>query len=230
VILLPTIPVSKETVEVLNNRQWICSYSGGKDSTSLVTWIEWLRRTEMIRVEHPRLVHPGGQKMRWCTRATKIDPMKGFSKTLGPDILKLSGVRWGESGIRDKKMSSGGCSAGGECGLPEPGEGVYGPIIAWKVCKVVEWLNGECEGVSQIIPDLLPAMADLVSVYDVKRGQSGLWETPPTVSALRFGCIGCPAITKEKITNSRRGRGIISDESILNFGPHYICERTDAPD
>jgi hypothetical protein len=35
---------------------WCCSYSGGKDSTSMVTWIEWLRRSGWITVDRPQLV------------------------------------------------------------------------------------------------------------------------------------------------------------------------------
>lgn len=35
---------------------WCGSYSGGKDSSSLITWIEWLRRTKQIVVEKPQLV------------------------------------------------------------------------------------------------------------------------------------------------------------------------------
>jgi DNA sulfur modification protein DndC len=38
------------------SRPFCCSYSGGKDSTSLVTWIEWLRRTGQIKVDRPQLV------------------------------------------------------------------------------------------------------------------------------------------------------------------------------
>lgn len=249
---------SVETLDVLNNRQWICSYSGGKDSTALVSWIEWLRRCGLVACERPALVlsdtaveypflheisrlmmgaltksgwlckvvrprikerlynrifgigntpiHPGVRKgMRWCTRSTKIDPMKRFSKTLGPDILHLSGVRWGESDTRDGKLSAGGCSAGGECGLPEPGNGVYGPIITWKTCKVIEWLSGDCDH-GDLIPDLLPIMRRLVDVYEVKSEKFVMFDMPPKITAMRFGCIGCPAITNEKITNSKQGR------------------------
>jgi len=32
---------------------WTASYSGGKDSTALVTWVEWLRRTGMIQCDPP---------------------------------------------------------------------------------------------------------------------------------------------------------------------------------
>lgn len=57
-VSLPTLPPvrfvpSKETLEVLNGRQWICSYSGGKDSSSLVTWIEWLRRIGLVTCPTP---------------------------------------------------------------------------------------------------------------------------------------------------------------------------------
>jgi DNA sulfur modification protein DndC len=247
-----------ETLAVLNDRTWLCSYSGGKDSTALVTWIEWLRRVGMVRCQTPRLVmsdtgveypflrgiadrlmaaltasgwlcevvtppinqrlynrifgigntpvHPGGRKrMRWCTRATKIDPMKGFSRTLAADVLNLSGVRWGESDARDGKLKKTGCAAGGECGLPEPGEGVYGPIITWTVCKVLDWLNGE-PGAAETISDLLPPMRGLVEVYGVQREGAGLFDVPPRATALRFGCIGCPAISNEKITQSRNCR------------------------
>lgn len=250
---------SKETLAVLNERQWICSYSGGKDSTSLVTWIECLRRIGMIKCETPRLVmsdtrieypflsgiadrlisilatsgwqceivtprindrlycqifgrglppvHPAQRRrMRWCTRSTKTDPMSRFGRTLGGDIIQLTGVRWGESETRDGKLSLGGCAAGGECGLPEPGEGKYAPLITWKTCKVIEWLSGETDGVSETISDLLPLMQELVSVYEVKKSQGGWFGVQPKVTALRFGCIGCPAISKEKITVSKQGR------------------------
>jgi DNA sulfur modification protein DndC len=46
------------TVECLKrlNQPWIASYSGGKDSTSLVTWLEWLRRSGQVKIKQPRLV------------------------------------------------------------------------------------------------------------------------------------------------------------------------------
>lgn len=261
--LLPTrFAPSKETLRVLNEREWICSFSGGKDSTTLVTWIEYLSRIGLVRprgqkrlvlsdttVEYPFLanlsnrmmtaltdsgwacevvtpkiheklynrifgigntpVHPGNRsRMRWCTRATKIDPMSRFSKTIADDIIQLSGVRWGESETRDGKLKASGCQAGGECGLPEPGEGVYGPIITWKTCKVAEWLSGKAgDDISAAIPDLLPMMKELVGIYEMKEEQPGLFKTPPrVVTNMRFGCIGCPAITNEKITKSKLWR------------------------
>lgn len=262
---LPSWPTrfvpSKDVLSTLNERTWICSYSGGKDSTSLVTYIEWLRRIGLVKVKTPRLtmsdttveypflrpiadnlmgtltasgwecqvvtprineklynrifgigntpVHPGGrQRMRWCTRATKIDPMKRLARGVAADVVQLSGVRWGESDVRDGKLKTGGCAAGGECGLPDPGEGVYGPIITWKTCKVVEWLSGEAgDEVNAVIADMLPMMRALLGVYEVKIDAVGLFQDiPPKVTAMRFGCIGCPAISNEKITKSKQAK------------------------
>jgi 3'-phosphoadenosine 5'-phosphosulfate sulfotransferase (PAPS reductase)/FAD synthetase len=258
---LPMLPTrftpSKDVLAVLNGRQWVCSYSGGKDSTALVTWIEWLRRVGLVTVETPRLVmsdttveypflqsiaarltaaltasgwrceivtprirerlynrifgignvpvHPGNRRsMRWCTRATKVDPMKRFARTLGPDVVQLSGVRWGESDTRDGKLKAAGCAAGGECGLPAPGEGVYSPVITWTTCKVLEWLSGEA-GVSDAIADILPMTRELVGVYGVKRS-ADLFGGPTAATTMRFGCIGCPAITRDRVIAGKRAR------------------------
>ena len=251
---------SEECLQVLNSRTWVCSYSGGKDSTAMVTWIEWLRRTGQVKVATPRLVlsdtgvefpflrkitssmmrklrevgwvcevvkplrreklycqifgrgitpiYPGVRGMRWCTKATKIAPMSRFTRTFGDDTVQLSGVRWGESKIRDGKLhkATSGCSAGGECGLPDPekplkGTSVYGPIINWKTCQVVDWLQGGvASDVYAVMKDLYPNTRRLMDVYEVKVGSEGLGYAPPKVSALRFGCIGCPAIGRDKLT------------------------------
>ncbi len=47
-------PTPEQLTRLLES--WCCSYSGGKDSSALVTWIEWLRRADWITVEKPRLV------------------------------------------------------------------------------------------------------------------------------------------------------------------------------
>jgi DNA sulfur modification protein DndC len=240
---------------------WCCSYSGGKDSTSLVTWIEWLRRAGWITVERPKLVrsdtgveevdlmgvaedmtaileasgwdcslvqpliherlynrilgigncpvHPGGTKMRWCTRATKIDPMKRERKKFGK-VISLTGLRLGESAIRDGKIKSG-CAAGGECGIPDPGEGKYSPILHWKTCQVIDWLSGMVyKEVRDLMGDIFPVTQRLVEIYGVTMAVN-LWEEQEVLTAARFGCIGCPAIgVKREPPRSvirRNGRG-----------------------
>jgi len=237
-------PTAEHIAKLSGN--WTASYSGGKDSTSLVTWIEWLRRSGQIDCQHPQLVqsdteveyailadttkrmtdalaasgwqcvlvkpkineklynrilgignspvHPGGRKMRWCTRSTKIDPMNRWRKTQS-DGLILTGVRYGESTIRDEKLRKPSCGAGGECGLPEIDSNTYGPIINWTLCQVIDWLNGAvAKPIRNQISDLLEVTGDLLSIYDVKYGQVGFDGSRDVESVARFGCIGCPAI------------------------------------
>jgi DNA sulfur modification protein DndC len=168
---------------------WCCSFSGGKDSTALVTWIEWLRRAAWLDVAKPQLVrsdtgvedpalvavaegltavlersgwtcalvrpeihqrlynrilgigntpvYPGIRLMRWCTRSTKIDPMDAWREGNAPG-LTLTGLRLGESAMRDGKLKRSSCAAGGECGIPDPGEGKYSPLLRWTTCQVID--------------------------------------------------------------------------------------------
>lgn len=226
---------------------WCASYSGGKDSTSLVTWIEWLRRERLLHVYKPQLVqsdtkvedpvlqaisqdmmtvlrvsgwecvvveprineklynrilgigvspiHPGVRKMRWCTRATKIDPMDRWRKENSKGVT-LTGLRLGESVMRDGKIKRKGCDAGGECGMPEASERTYSPLLHWTTCQVIDWLNGwvEIEGME----DILLITRRLVDIYAVKVHHNNLDFHEPEVSAGRFGCIGCPAISAHR--------------------------------
>ena len=231
------------------NGAWCGSYSGGKDSTTLVTWIEWLRRTGQIKVDNPQLVqsntrvedpalnalsremmallrksgwecavveppinqrlynrilgigvtpvHPGGRKMRWCTRSTKIDPMDRWRKQ-NSSGLTLTGVRYGESTMRDSKLKRPGCGAGGECGLPDVSATTYGPIIEWSLCKVVDWLNGHVDReVVDVMADVFILTRQLVDIYDVVVKHGGFEWNDPEVKSARYGCIGCPAIASE---------------------------------
>lgn len=229
---------------------WICSYSGGKDSTSLVTWLEYLRRVGWINPSHPRLVlsdtgveypslqlttelmmklltahgwecavvrpaikeklynqifgrgvppiHPGIRSMRWCTRATKIAPMMRYRQGISSSgLLALTGSRWGESKVRDERLLNAGCQVGGECGTNAVQENKYSPIVNWTTCQVIDWLSGHTLA-KKHMGDMLEITARLIDIYNVKIGPKGLGIAPPKVSALRFGCIGCPAISSDK--------------------------------
>lgn len=223
---------------------WCASYSGGKDSTSLVTWLEWLRRAGWISIDQPRLVrsdtgveeaglvglaeelttllsesgwqcsvvrpevqdrlypqilgrgllpvHPGNRRLRWCTRSTKIDPMKAWKAEYADGVF-LTGLRLGESAMRDGKLKKANCAAGGECGIPEPGQDTYSPILRWSTCQVVDWLAGLCGKASQLMADVLPITRRLLAIYDV-RVEKGFDFSTPEIKTARFGCIGCPAI------------------------------------
>lgn len=261
---------SKYTLEVLNTNKFVACYSGGKDSTSLVTWVEWLRRVGLLKVEKPKLVlsdtgseYPflvnvtdkmldalrasgwdceivrpkrikklyvaifgrgllpvllGTKGMRWCTSQTKVQPMKDFVKRLPEDHVQLTGMRWGESEGRDIKLKVGGCVAGGECGLPPPGEGTYGPIVQWRAFEVFEWLDGKFGDPNdlaikavhakfgdpaEVLKDLIPVMRELVQVYEPQVQSKGFGLAPPSVRMIRFGCKGCPALVKDKVVSKK---------------------------
>lgn len=260
-ISLTTIPKpiyvpSKECLRVLSEKSWVATYSGGKDSTSVVTWIEWLRRVGFVHVKSPRLVlsdtevefpflqetttgllgvmrrsgwdctivrppihkklfnsifgrglapiHPAGKKMRWCTNATKIGPMERFGREVKADLM-VTGVRWGESERRDGQLKTSGCAAGGECGLPAPREGnadgLYAPIVNWRTCQVVSWLRGEAGGnTAETMADVLVWTKRLVDVYEVPIEEDLGVFPPREQSTLRFGCVGCPAWTRDRST------------------------------
>jgi 3'-phosphoadenosine 5'-phosphosulfate sulfotransferase (PAPS reductase)/FAD synthetase len=231
---------------------WCASYSGGKDSTALVTWVEWLRRSGQIQKARPQLVrcdtdvedtslsgiaedlsdilrksgwecavvqprlkeklynrilgigntpvHPGGRTMRWCTRATKIDPMDRWRAEHSSGLV-LTGLRYGESTMRDGKLKKIGCAAGGECGIPEASAATYSPIINWRTCFVIDWLNGHVpREIADIMHDVFAVTNRLVDIYDVSFGQDGFEDwAEPEISVARFGCIGCPAISADRM-------------------------------
>lgn len=249
---------------------WCASFSGGKDSTSLVTWIEWLRRSGKLTVARPQLVqsdtmveephlqaiardmvevlrasgwecamvepkineklynrilgvgntpvHPGGGRfMRWCTRATKIDPMNRWRKEHSSGLV-LTGLRLGESAVRDEKIAKAGCAAGGECGVPAASKNTFGPIINWTLCNVIDWLSGRIARKDrQTLRDILPITKRLIEIYEVSIGQDGLFEdVDREVSSARFGCIGCPAISSDRFAPNSTVRRNNGRRSALN--------------
>lgn len=94
---------------------------------------------------------PNNTTLRWCTRQTKVDPMRAELVKLldGGDVLTLTGVRIGESAARDARIALS-CSRGdGECGqgwyqrdLADRGQATLAPLLHWRVCHVWEWLKG----------------------------------------------------------------------------------------
>lgn len=193
------------------HEHWALAWSGGKDSTALVTLVVWLIETgrvpapktltvlyadtrlellplalsaETIRgelLDHaPALAArdcaldvrtvvapldkrflvyilgrgvppPNNNTLRWCTRQIKVDPMRAELEALygeRGDVLMLTGVRLGESAVRDQRIALS-CSKGdGECGqgwyqrdLADRGRATLAPILHWRVCHVWEWLK-----------------------------------------------------------------------------------------
>lgn len=138
---------------------------------------------------------PNNTTLRWCTRQIKIDPMQdAVAARLSefPDnFLMITGVRQGESAIRDQRIEMSCGKDGAECGqgwyqkvLPEA-KGLRGriatlaPILHWRVCHVWEWLK-----------------------HWAPQAEFGDWSTAMVADAYggdeaeeinaRTGCIGCP--------------------------------------
>jgi len=143
---------------------------------------------------------PNNRTFRWCTRQIKVDPMADAIaarlEELNGNVLMITGVREGESAIRDERIRMSCGKDGAECGqgwyqevLPQS-KGVRGriatlaPLLHWRVCNVWDWLR---------IYAPMPAY--------------GGWETSAIADAYggdeaeeanaRTGCIGCPLASKE---------------------------------
>jgi len=144
---------------------------------------------------------PNNNTLRWCTRQIKIDPMEEALRArldqLAGNILMITGVRQGESAVRDARIEMSCGKDGAECGqgwyqqiLPNA-KGLRGrlatlaPLLHWRVCHVWEWLR-----------------------HWAPEAEFGDWSTAMIAQAYggdeaeeinaRTGCIGCPLASEEK--------------------------------
>lgn len=144
---------------------------------------------------------PNNNTLRWCTRQIKVEPMQdALVEALaeaGGSALMITGVRQGESAIRDRRIEMSCGKDGAECGqgwyqkaLPEATKlrdriATVAPLLHWRVCHVWEWLK-----------HWAPLM------------EYGDWSTAIIADAYggdeaeeinaRTGCIGCPLAQEEK--------------------------------
>jgi DNA sulfur modification protein DndC len=224
-----------------SHEHWAIAWSGGKDSTTLLTLVIYLIdtgkvprpktltifyadtrlellplwiaardirdelaergievRVVMAPLDKRFLVYilgrgvppPNNNTMRWCTRQIKIDPMAAELRQLhgerGTKVLMLTGVRQGESAIRDGRIAMSCGRNGAECGqgwyqetLPDQLCDTLAPLLHWRVCHVWEWLK-----------------------HWAPLAEFGDWSTAMIADAYggdeaeeinaRTGCIGCP--------------------------------------
>lgn len=142
-----------------------------------------------------RGVPPPSNTMRWCTGQIKIEPMEAainkFISDKAGDVLMLTGVRIGESAIRDHRISLSCSKDGGECG-----QGWYqndfskkmatlAPIIHWRVCNVWDWLK-------VFAPMKKHGSWNTALLADAYGGDEA-----EEINA-RTGCLGCPLVQKDK--------------------------------
>ena len=143
---------------------------------------------------------PNNNTLRWCTRQIKVDPMTAaIERSLAGipgKVLMITGVREGESAVRDGRISMSCSKDRAECGqgwyqqvLPNA-KGIRGrlatlaPILHWRVCIVWDWLK----------------------VY-APRPEFGGWDTAILADAYggdeaveinaRTGCIACPLASED---------------------------------
>lgn len=143
---------------------------------------------------------PNNNTLRWCTRQIKVEPMAAALEAaiagLDGTALMLTGVREGESAVRDGRIKMSCSKDGAECGqgwyqqiLPEA-KGIKGrlatlaPILHWRVCIVWDWLK-----------------------FYAPQPEFGGWDTRILADAYggdeaeeinaRTGCIGCPLTEKD---------------------------------
>lgn len=92
---------------------------------------------------------PPHQQFRWCTKRLKIAPVEDALRSfIQPNrTVILTGVRFGESRNRDKRLYQS-CSRGGECGqgtwleYSSRLQSMYlAPIVDWRECDVWDFLN-----------------------------------------------------------------------------------------
>lgn len=143
---------------------------------------------------------PNNNTLRWCTRQIKIDPMaKALEQRLAAldgNVLMITGVRQGESAIRDKRIEMSCGKDGAECGqgwyqkvLPEA-KGLKGrlatlaPLLHWRVCHVWEWLK-------HWAPQVEFGDWPTATIADAYGGDEA-----EEINA-RTGCTGCPLASKD---------------------------------
>ncbi len=148
---------------------------------------------------------PNNNTLRWCTRQIKVDPMTQALADrideLDGNILMITGVRQGESAIRDGRIAMSCGKDGAECGqgwyqqvLPEA-KGIRGrlatlaPLLHWRVCNVWDWLK-----IYAPLPEYGGwATATVADAYGGDEAEE--------INA-RTGCTGCPLTENDKALDS----------------------------
>ena len=138
-----------------------------------------------------RGVPPPNNGFRWCTEKMKIDPVEkaveSFMKGREGEMLMLTGVRLGESAVRDQRINVSCSKNGAECGQGWYQNAFNGmcatlaPILHWRVCNVWDWLK---------IFAPMPKYGgwDTAMIADAYGGDEENEESA------RTGCIGCPLL------------------------------------
>lgn len=188
---LPPIQMAADLVmERLRARNWI----------KLIVVRAPLDKRFMVYILGRGVPPPNNNTLRWCTRQIKVEPM---AHALGEAIadlpgsaLMITGVREGESAVRDGRIAMSCSKDGAECGqgwyqqvLPEA-KGIRGriatlaPILHWRVCTVWDWLK-------VFAPQPEFGGWPVAILADAYGGDDA------TEINARTGCIGCPLAARD---------------------------------
>lgn len=143
---------------------------------------------------------PNNNTLRWCTRQIKLDPMQAAIEErfgeVGEKVLTITGVRMGESAIRDGRISMSCSKDGAECGqgwyqntLSDKLTAKLAPIIHWRVCNVWDWLK-------------IFAPSSKYGAWDTEILAQAYGGDHATEVNARTGCIGCPLASKDTALDS----------------------------
>lgn len=147
---------------------------------------------------------PNNGTLRWCTRQIKVDPMvaalSAVKSQLLPDerILMVTGVRMGESAIRDRRILTSCSKDGGECGqgwfqsITSDRIDTLAPLLHWRVCHVWDWL------VEADVDYGYPTWA-IADAY----GMTEALENGDEPINSRTGCIACPLVSTQDTALAR---------------------------
>ncbi len=144
-----------------------------------------------------RGVPPPKNRFRWCTPQLKIEPMLAALRELrdqaGEKLLMLTGVRLGESAVRDQRIVLSCSRDGAECGqgwfqeaTPEAIADTLAPILHWRVCQVWDWLTF-------FAPGLGFPTGQIAAAYGGDEAQE--------INA-RTGCVGCNLASRDAALDS----------------------------
>ena len=135
---------------------------------------------------------PNNRTLRWCTSQIKIEPMhkalRAVRDRAGEKLLMLTGVRMGESAVRDERIVTSCSRDNAECGqgwlqvsTPESIADTLAPLLHWRVCHIWDWLTF-------FAPDAGFPTRLIAAAYGGDEAEE--------INA-RTGCVGCPLASRD---------------------------------
>lgn len=153
---------------------------------------------------------PNNNTLRWCTPSLKVVPMQDRVQEeffrINPELedvkekdwpeeiqkpLMITGVRVGESAVRDGRIAMSCTKNGAECGQGWYQHEIKGsitstlaPITHWRVCTVWDWLK-------------IYAPMDEIGGWDTEMLAEAYGADADDEYKARTGCVGCPLANED---------------------------------